>query len=171
MYTPWWQRLSKPTLAERFELQKFNVGGRVGFSEGTDIDRYNKVRPIVNRDYNRGASDTDTHKIVFKKSKTGTLPAEFEGTQFYSSEAKANEALKAKQKFILESREAKKKPPVPAKKDKFLVKVGDPKKVNNVIEQKFKEVIGSRNVPSTYTETGVEKTLYRAQISVNDKTV
>ena len=30
MYTPWWQRLSKPTLAERFELQKFNVGGRVG---------------------------------------------------------------------------------------------------------------------------------------------
>ena len=34
MYTPWWQRLSKPTLAERFELQKFNVGGRVGFADG-----------------------------------------------------------------------------------------------------------------------------------------
>ena len=27
MYTPWWQRLSKPTLAERFELQRFNSGG------------------------------------------------------------------------------------------------------------------------------------------------
>ena len=113
--------------------------------------------PLQNFIYNRGAKDTDTHKIVFKKSKKGTLPAEFEGTQFYSSEAEANKALEAKQKFILESRESKKKPPIPVKKDKFLVKVGPPKKVNNVIEQKFKEVIGSRNVPSTYTETGVEK--------------
>jgi hypothetical protein len=168
-YIPWWQRYEAPTFAERFELG--GLAGRVGFSEGTDIDRYNKVRPIVNRDYNRGAKDTDTHKIVFKKSKAGTLPAEFEETQFYSSEAEANKALEAKQKFIKESREAKKKPPVPAKKDKFLVKVGSPKKVNNVIEQKFKEVIGSRNVPSTYTETGVEKTLYRAQINSGNKTI
>jgi len=168
-YIPWWQRYEAPTFAERFELG--GLAGRVGFSEGTDIDRYNKVRPIVNRDYNRGASDTDTHKIVFKKSKKQTLPAEFEGTHFYSSEAKANEALKAKQKFILESREAKKKPPVPPKKDKFLVKVGPSKKVNNVMEQKFIEVIGTRSRPETYTKTGVEKTLYRAQISVNDKTV
>ena len=171
MYTPWWQRLSRPTLAERFELQRFNVGGRVGFSEGADVDRYNKVRPIVNRDYNRGASDTDTHKIVFKKSKNQTLPAEFEGTHFYSSEAEANKALEAKQKFIKESREKKKKPPVPPKKDKFLIKVGPSKKVNNVMEQKFIEVVGSKGHPETYTKTGVEKTLYRAQISVNDKTV
>jgi len=34
MYIPWWQRLSKPTLEERFELQKFNVGGRVLAGEG-----------------------------------------------------------------------------------------------------------------------------------------
>ena len=159
--------LSKEQIIERINERD---GGRIGFSEGSD-DRYNKVRPIVNRDYNRGAKDTDTHKIVFKKSKKGTLPAEFEGTQFYSSEAEANKALKAKQKFILESRESKKKPPIPVKKDKFLVKVGPPKKVNNVIEQKFKEVIGSRNVPSTYTETGVEKTLYRAQINSGNKTI
>ena len=168
-YIPWWQRYEAPTFAERFELG--GLAGRVGFSEGTDVDRYNKVRPIVNRDYNRGATDTDTHKIVFKKSKAGTLPAEFEGTQFYSSEAKANEALKAKQKFIKESKEAKKKEPVPAKKDKFLVKVGSPKKVNNVIEQKFIEVIGSKNRPETYTKTGVEKTLYRAQINSGNKTI
>jgi hypothetical protein len=168
-YIPWWQRYEAPTFAERFELG--GLAKRTGFSEGTDVDRYNKVRPIVNRDYNRGATDTDTHKIVFKKSKAGTLPAKFEGTQFYSSEAKANEALKAKQKFILESKEAKKKPPVPAKKDKFLVKVGDPKKVNNVIEQKFIEVIGSKNRPETYTKTGVEKTLYRAQINSGNKTI
>ena len=147
------------------------LAGRVGFSEGADVDRYNKVRPIVNRDYNRGAKDTDTHKIVFKKSKAGTLPAKFEGTQFYSSETKANEALEAKQKFIKESKEAKKKLPVPAKKDKFLVKVGNPKKVNNVIEQKFIEVIGSKNRPETYTKTGVEKTLYRAQINSGNKTI
>jgi len=169
MYIPWWQRMSPPTFTERFDLG--GLAGRVGFSEGTDIDRYNKVRPIVNRDYNRGALDTHTHKIVFKKSRNQTLPAEFEGTHFYSSEAEANKALKAKQKFILEARESKKKPPIPAKKDKFLVKVGDPKKVNNVMEQKFIEVIGSKNRSETYKKTGVEKTLYRAQISVNDKTV
>jgi len=146
-------------------------GGRIPFSEGLDVDRYNKVRPIVNRDYNRGATDADTHKIVFKKSKNQTLPSEFEGTKFYPSEKKANEALKAKQKFIVESKEAKKKPPKPAKADKFLVKTGSPKKVNNVIEQEFIEVIGSKNVPSTYKKTGVKKTLYKPQIVVNDKTV
>ncbi len=84
-YIPWWQRYEAPTFAERFELG--GLAGRVGFSEGSDVDRYNKVRPIVNRDYNRGSYDTDTHKIVFKKSKAGTLPAEFEGTKFYSSDA------------------------------------------------------------------------------------
>jgi len=159
-------------LSEEEIIERINEadGGRIGFSEGSD-DRYNKVRPIVNRDYNRGAKNTDTHKIVFKKSKNQTLPAEFEGTQFYSSEAEANKALEAKQKFIVESRESKKKLPIPAKKDKFLVKVGSPKKVNNVIEQKFKEVIGSRNVPSTYIETGVEKTLYRSQINSGNKTI
>jgi hypothetical protein len=37
MYTPWWQRLSKPTLEERFELRKFKSGGpvkRYGFKYG-----------------------------------------------------------------------------------------------------------------------------------------
>jgi hypothetical protein len=37
MYTPWWQRLSKPTLEERFELRKFKLGGpvkRYGFKYG-----------------------------------------------------------------------------------------------------------------------------------------
>jgi len=32
MYTPWWQRLSKPTFAERFELG--GLAGRVGFKRG-----------------------------------------------------------------------------------------------------------------------------------------
>jgi len=151
------------------EPRNMAQGGRIPFAEGTD--RYNKVRPIVNRDYNRGAKDSDTHKIVFKKSKNQTLPSKFEGTKFYSSKSEANKALKAKQEFIKESKEAKKKPPKPAKADKFLVKTGSPKKINNVIEQEFIEVIGSKNVPSTYKKTGVKKTLYKPQIVVDDKIV
>ena len=37
MYTPWWQRLSKPTFEERFELRRFKSGGpvkRYGFKYG-----------------------------------------------------------------------------------------------------------------------------------------
>ena len=36
MYIPWWQRMSPPTFTERFDLG--GLAGRVGFSEGTDID-------------------------------------------------------------------------------------------------------------------------------------
>ena len=43
-YIPWWQRRLAPTLAERFELG--GLAGRIGFSEGSDADRYNKVRPM-----------------------------------------------------------------------------------------------------------------------------
>ena len=39
----------------------------------------------------------------------------------------------------------------------FLVKVGDPKKLKNVIEQEFIEVTGSKNRPETYKKTGVKK--------------
>ena len=55
--------------------------------------------------------------------------------------------------------------------DKFLVKVGSPKKLENVIEQKFVEVTGSKNRPETYKKTGVEKTLYKPQIIVKNKVV
>ena len=36
------------------------------------------------------------------------------------------------------------------KGEKFLVKIDDPKKLGNVIEQKFIEVTGSKNRPETY---------------------
>ena len=55
--------------------------------------------------------------------------------------------------------------------EKFLVKVGSPKKLGNVIEQEFIEVIGSKNRPETYKKTGVKKTLYKPQIVVKNKTV
>ncbi len=55
--------------------------------------------------------------------------------------------------------------------DKFLVKVGSPKKLENVLEQEFIEVIGSKNRPETYKETGVKKTLYKPQIIVKNKVV
>jgi hypothetical protein len=40
----------------------------------------------------------------------------------------------------------------------FLVKIGNPKKLKNVIEQEFIEVTGSKNRPETYKKTGVKKT-------------
>jgi hypothetical protein len=57
------------------------------------------------------------------------------------------------------------------KGEKFLVKIDDPKKLGNVIEQKFIEVTGSKNRPETYKKTGVKKTLYKPQIIVKNKTV
>jgi hypothetical protein len=53
----------------------------------------------------------------------------------------------------------------------FLVKIGNPKKLKNVIEQEFIEVTGSKNRPETYRKTGVKKTLYKPQIVVGNKTV
>ena len=152
------------------ELVAFNkqADERIPFSEGLDVDRYNKVRPIVNRDYSRGATDADTYKIVFRQDSNYE---KYRGTKFYKSKADAEKALKAKQKLISETRDANKKPAKPAKADKFLVKTGSPKKLENVIEQEFIEVIGSKNVPSTYKKTGVKKTLYKPQIVVGDKTV
>ena len=55
--------------------------------------------------------------------------------------------------------------------EKFLVKVGSPKKLENVIEQEFIEVTGSKNRPETYKKTGVKKTLYKPQIIVKNKVV
>jgi len=55
--------------------------------------------------------------------------------------------------------------------EKFLVKVGSPKKLENVIEQEFIEVTGSKNRPETYKKTGVKKTLYKPQIIVKNKIV
>ena len=55
--------------------------------------------------------------------------------------------------------------------EKFLVKVGSPKKLENVIEQEFMEVTGSKNRPETYKKTGVKKTLYKPQIIVKNKVV
>ena len=78
--------------------------------------RYNVIRPTVPRDFNKtskvgGAPLWAKFKIVFKKSKKGTLPPEFEGTQFYRTMADAKKALADKQKAILKSREARKLPP------------------------------------------------------------
>jgi hypothetical protein len=40
MYTPWWQRLSKPTFAERFELG--GLAGRVRFGKGSSLPQSTK---------------------------------------------------------------------------------------------------------------------------------
>jgi hypothetical protein len=133
-------------------------------------ERYNVIRPTVARDFYEavGAPEWAKFKIVFRQDSNYE---DYRGTKYYRTKADAEKALKAKQNLITKTREAAKKPPVPPKKDKFLVKVGKPTKTNNVIKQKFKEVIGSRNQPSTYKPTGVTKNLYRALITVDDKTV
>ena len=129
----------------------------------------NVILPVTSRDFSQyGAPSWAKFKIIFRKDSNYE---NFRGTKFYRTEEAAKNALTKKDKLIEKTKLANLKPKEPPKADKFLIKVGKPTKTNNVIKQKFKEVIGSRNVPSTYKETGVEKTLYRAQISVNDKTV
>ena len=129
----------------------------------------NVVLPVTSRDFSQyGAPSWAKFKIIFRKDSNYE---DFRGTKFYRTEEAARNALTKKDNLIQKTKLANLKPKEPAKADKFLIKVGNPTKANNVIKQKFKEVIGSKNVPSTYKETGVEKTLYRAQISVNDKTV
>ena len=129
----------------------------------------NVILPVTSRDFSQyGAPSWAKFKIIFRKDSNYE---NFRGTKFYRTEEAAKNALTKKDKLIEKTKLANLKPKEPPKADKFLIKVGKPTKTNNVIKQKFKEVIGSRNVPSTYKDTGVEKTLYRAQISVNDKTV
>ena len=67
----------------------------VEMADGGSTDRFNKVRPIVDRDFSKtskvgGAPKDSKYKITFKKSKAGTLPAKFEGTKYYKSKSEAN---------------------------------------------------------------------------------
>ena len=131
----------------------------------------NVILPVTARDFSQyGAPPGSKFKIIFRKDQPDYLK-DYSGTKFYKSETAANNALTKRSKLIADTKTAKLKPPTPAKADKFLVKVGDPTKTKNVIKQKFKEVIGSKNVPSTYKPTGVTKDLYRASIQVGNKTV
>ena len=131
----------------------------------------NVILPVTARDFSQyGAPPGSKFKIIFRKDQPDYLK-DYSGTKFYKSETAANNALTKRSKLIADTKTAKLKPPTPAKADKFLVKVGSPTKTNNVIKQKFKEVIGSKNVPSTYKPTGVTKDLYRASIQVGNKTV
>tara|TARA_R100001129_G_scaffold143414_1_gene104509 strand:- start:25 stop:2286 length:2262 start_codon:yes stop_codon:yes gene_type:complete len=136
-------------------------------------ERYNIIRPINPRDFSQyGAPNWAKFKISFRKEDLQIdNPDEFKGTKYYKSEKAAKDAIAKKARLIAEAKEAKLKPPTPPKADKFLVKVDDPTKTNNVIKQKFKEVIGSKGHPETYKPTGVTKNLYRALITVDNKTV
>jgi len=129
----------------------------------------NVILTVTDRDFSQyGAPSWAKFKIIFRKDSNYE---DFKGTKFYRSEEAAKNALAKKDKLIEKTKLANLKPKEPLKADKFLVKVGESTKTNNVIKQKFKEVIGSRNQPSTYKPTGVTKDLYRAAIVVNDKTV
>ena len=131
----------------------------------------NVILTVTDRDFSQyNAPSWAKFKIIFRKDQPDYLK-DYKGTVFYRSEEAAKNALAKRTKLIEKTKLTNLKPKELPKADKFLVKVGSPTKTNNVIKQKFKEVVGSRNQPDTYKPTGVEKTLYRAQISVNDKTV
>ena len=107
----------------------------------------NVVLPVTSRDFSQyGAPSWAKFKIIFRKDSNYE---DFRGTKFYRTEEAARNALTKKDNLIQKTKLANLKPKEPAKADKFLIKVGNPTKANNVIKQKFKEVIGSKNVPST----------------------
>jgi len=114
--------------------------------------RYNVIRPTVPRDFNKtskvgGAPVWAKFKIVFKKSKKGTLPPEFEGTQFYRTMADAKKALADKQKVIITSREARKLPP----------KVIDPKDFAEDVKTRIPGV-GLKKISTTTVDNVTTKT-------------
>ena len=126
-------------------------GGRIGYDDGQLVqntadgsrpgygERYNIIRPTTSRDFypHTNAPKDSKYKISWKKSKAGTLPDEFQGTKFYESKADANAAQKAKQKFIKESREAKKKPYVKPEPKITNYKIGQ-STADNVVTKSYK---------------------------------
>jgi hypothetical protein len=115
-------------------------------------DRYNIIRPIVPRDFNKtiktgGAPEGSKFKITFKKSKAGTLPAQFEGTKYFNTRAEAEAALKAKQTYIKEQRNLKKKP----------AKVVNPKDYADDVKTRIKGV-GLEKISTTKKDNVITKT-------------
>jgi len=113
--------------------------------------RYNVIRPTVPRDFNKtskvgGAPVWAKFKIVFKKSKKGTLPPEFEGTQFYRTMVDAKKALADKQKAIITSREARKLP----------LKVIDPKDFAEDVKTRIPGV-GLKKISTTTVDNVMTK--------------
>jgi len=136
-------------------------------------ERYNVIRPTVARDFYEsvGAPSWARFKIVFKKSRKGTLSPEFEGTKFFRTMADAKKALADKQKFIAASAatraeaQAAKMDAIVHKPKKFLKKRYDfavPGEVN-IREVGYDVIEGSKNHPHTYKKIG-EEIKYRVEI-------
>ena len=71
-YIPWWQRMTPPTFAERFELG--GVAGRVGFKRGTTLAAQKSVDEYVNiiRNMIKDNKYVPTANINFRE--TGPIP-------------------------------------------------------------------------------------------------
>ena len=71
-YIPWWQRMSPPTFAERFNLG--GLAGRVGFGRGTTLASQKSVEEYVNiiRNMIKDNKYVPTANINFKE--TGPIP-------------------------------------------------------------------------------------------------
>jgi len=76
MYTPWWQRLSKPTLAERFELQRLRTGGKVRkrHAIGLAVPIYTGLVALTGMTMNAAKNYLDNNPEIYNK-----LASNFDG--------------------------------------------------------------------------------------------
>ena len=76
MYTPWWQRLSKPTLEERFELQRLRTGGKVRkrHAIGLAVPIYTGLAALTGMTMNAAKNYLDNNPEIYNK-----LASNFDG--------------------------------------------------------------------------------------------
>ena len=76
MYTPWWQRLSKPTFAERFELQRLRTGGKVRkrHAIGLAVPIYTGLVALTGMTMNAAKNYLDNNPEIYNK-----LASNFDG--------------------------------------------------------------------------------------------
>jgi len=179
-YIPWWQRMSPPTFAERFDLG--GLAGRVGFSDGTEPRKiYKVIRSITTQDrkMNPDIPEKARWKIQLPGSKIqgGTGQS---STQMVYGETKGdlNKALKASEKIkYVKPKLPHNDPnhplyePFVPHQEKFLVKKNIGRVKENINKIIYEEVLGSKNHPETYKKTGKIVTKFKPMIGVEKITI
>jgi hypothetical protein len=149
------------------EAMNKDLGPRPMFGQGSSVDSAVRTVDPVQDSGNKIEEVLKAYEL-YRKNRSGKRPMKFK--TFFEEYGKENFATGG-QAGQLVSNTVDGSRPGYAGDETFLVKVGKPLKVNNVIEQEFIEVTGSKNRPETYKKTGVKKTLYKPQIVVGNKTV
>ena len=90
-YIPWWQRMTPPTFAERFDLG--GLAGRVGFNDGSPRKIYKVIRVVtdVDRIQNPNIPKEAKYKVQLPSGEgSGTSTT----MKYTTTEAQANKAIK-----------------------------------------------------------------------------